>query len=337
MPETSSEYTVRPYRPGDEDKILPAFNRIFAEIDSTFVPRTMEEWRWRNQLNPAGLRIFVCTNADGEVVAHQAAIPVRLVHRGEPVIWNQIVDSFADPRHGKSLKRPGLFVICAKPFGDHYGGPPPKDQIMYGLPIRRAYRIGQKFLGYQTVREQLILEADPRQMPRADPGRTRIEIITRFTEEVAELFARACVPHAAIARRDAAFLNWRFADKPGADYHFALARDDGGRLLGYVVLSLGQFDLKESALVVDWLVDPAAPEAGIALRAYAGEWARARGADSLRALFPETCADFHAFQEQGYRACETAYITAAGSYTRAFHTLALFWGWYYTLAEFDLA
>lgn len=331
------EYTVRPYRDGDEHAILPAFNRIFAAIDSTFVPRTMEEWRWRYHQNPAGLRIFVATTPEGEVVAHQAGIPTRFVHRGERVIWNQIVDSFADPRHGRSLKKPGLFVICAKPFGDHYGGRPPKDQIMFGMPIRRAYRIGQKFLGYQTVREQLGLELDlAHASPRA-AGATRVEEVARFPEECADLFERASAPHAAIAVRDAAFLNWRFADRPGHAYRMALARDASGRLSGYAVAAVGEFDQRRSALLVDWLVDPLLPEAARALRGWAVDFARERGEESLRALFPETCADFAAFQDDGFRVTETTYVTAAGSYTRRFHTLGLYWGWYYTLAEFDLA
>lgn len=336
-PSEHVEYDVREYRPGDEQRILPAFNRVFAAIDPTFVPRTIEEWRWRYERNPAGLRIFVATTPDGEVVAHQAGLPVRLVHRGEHVVWNQIVDSFADPRHGRSLKRPGLFVICAKPFGDHYGGPPPKDQIMYGMPVRRAYRIGKRFLGYQTVREQLALEADVAAVGRRASGGVGIEEVTRFQDEMSALFERARAPHRAIAVRDAAFLNWRFADRPGHDYRMALARTPAGRLVGYAVAAVGDFDLARSGLVVDWLVDPAAPEAGTALRGWLADWARAAGTDRVRALFPETCADFAAFQEEGYSVTETSYITAAGSYTRAFHTLRLYWDWYYTLAEFDLA
>lgn len=335
--EPAVEYRVRPYEPGDEHSILPAFNRIFAAIDPGFVPRTLEEWRWRSEQNPAGLRIFVATTPDNQVVAQQAGLPIRMVHRGERVTWNQIVDSFADPAHGRGLKRPGLFVICSKPFGDHYGGPPPKDQIMYGLPVRRAYRIGQKFLGYQTVREQLALEADPSKVAPAAAGGIRIEEVQRFPEEMAHLFERARQPHGAIAVRDAAFLNWRFADRPNHSYRFALARRANGALVGYAVLARGSFDRFDGTLVNDWLVDPDVPEAGAALRAWCGTQARAAGHDTLVALFPETCTDFHQFQEDGFRVRETTYITAAGSYTRAFHTLALFWGWYYTLAEFDLS
>ena len=38
----------------------------------------------------------------------------------------------------------------------------------------------------------------------------------------------------------------------------------------------------------------------------------------------------------GFRVDGTHYVTSAGSYTRTFHTLDLYWDWYYTLADFDL-
>jgi hypothetical protein len=95
--------------------------------------------------------------------------------------------------------------------------------------------------------------------------------------------------------------------------------------------------LRPRAQVVDWLVDPSEPGAGSALRAWCVDFARSEGQERLRALFPESCADFAAFQEDGFRVTDTTYVTAAGSYTRRFHTLGLYRGWYYTLAEFDLA
>jgi len=336
VPEQPVEFTVREYRPGDEHSILPAFNRVFSAIDRTFEPRTMEEWRWRYQQNPAGWRILIAITPEGEVVAQQAGLPVRVVHRGEAHVWNQVVDSFADPRHLRSLKHVNLFLACAQPFNQLYGGLPPKALYMYGMPVRRAYRIGQKFLGYQVLREQLVLEVDAAQAGRAAAGGVAVEEVTRFPEAMAELFERARAPFASIAVRDAAFLNWRFADRPGHRYRMALARTPAGRLAGYSVAALGDFDLQRSGLLVDWLVDPAYPEAGRALRAWLAEWARGAGIERIRALFPETCADFAVFQEEGYRAAKTSYVTVGGTYTRG-HTLTLYWGWYYTLAEFDLA
>lgn len=338
MPESAThDFVVREYRAGDEQAILSAFNRVFPLVDPTFRPRAMEEWRWRTLGNPAGWRIYIALSADGQVVAQQAGLPIRMIHAGERVTWNQIVDSFADPRFGRGLKSPGLFVHVAQPFCDTYGGPPPKDQIMYGMPVRRAYRIGQKFLGYQLVRDQhrVCAPADAVQ-GRAAPGIV-IEEVAHFPEDVDAFFERARAPHKAIAVRDRAFLDWRFAQRPGNAYRIALARRVADRaLVGYAVYARGSFDLRDGGLVADWLVDPGEARAGDALRAWIGERARSDGAPEVIAVFPEPCADFAAFQRAGFRVESTSYFTSAGSYTRTFHTLDLYWDWYYTLADFDL-
>jgi hypothetical protein len=333
----SKGVVVREYQPGDEHEILASFNRVFPLIDPTFRPRGMDEWRWRYEGNPAGWRIWIAQDPDGHIVAQQAGLPIRMVHRAERVVWNQIVDSFADPTYGRGLRKPGLFVLAAKPFCDTYGGPPPRDQIMYGMPVRRAYRIGQKFLGYQVVRDQNRLQAAPEGVRvRAAPG-VEVEEVARYGDELDAFFERARAPHAAIAVRDSAFVNWRFAARPGGSYALALARRTAdSRPLGYAVYARGSFDLQEGGLVCDWLVDPGEPAAGHALRAWLAARGNADGVERLSAIFPEPCADFLAFQRAGFRVDGTHYVTSAGSYTRTFHTLDLYWDWYYTLADFDL-
>jgi hypothetical protein len=327
---------VREFRPGDEEAILEAFNRIFPQVDPTFVPRGMDEWAWRYRKNPAGWRIWVALAPDGQVIAHQGGVPIRLDHNGERVRWNQIVDSFADPKLGRGLKKPGLFVMASKPFCDTYGGAPPKDEIMYGMPVRRAYRIGQKFLGYNTVRNQNQLRLPLERLRAAAAPLVEVTEVDEFPEEIDAFSARASASHGAVAVRDKAFLDWRFVQRPGVDYRQALARGRGGEILGYAVAVKGSFDLNEGELVCDWLVDPAHPEAGHALRAWLVERARDDAVGEVIAILPEFCPDFAAFQRSGFRVHPTGYYLAAGSFFDGFHTVLTYDDWYYTLAEFDL-
>lgn len=332
------DFVVREYEPGDEHAILATFNRIFSGIDRTFVPRTLEDWRWRFEENPAGRRIWLALTRDGEVVAQQAGMRVRVWNHGQEVRWNQIVDSFADPKRGGGLK-PGVFLLAARPFHDTYGGrPPDKEPCMYGLPIRRAYRIGQKFLYYQTVRNQNeVRVAVDRMAHPASPG-IEVEEVRSFPAEVDVFYERARAPFGQIVVRDHAFLDWRFVRRPGVRYRIALARRRSDRgLVGYAVFRRAAFDLEESGLVMDWLVDPEERAAGHALRHWLASCAREEGAELLRGIFPEPCADFHEFQRAGFRVHPTSYFLAAGSCLPGFHTLRMYWDWYYTLAEFDLA
>jgi len=335
MASEAADFLVRPYQPGDEGAILPSFNCVFAAIDPTFTPRSAEEWRWRYAENPAGLRIYVVLAPGGEVVAHQAGMPIAMVHKGERVHWNQVVDSFTDPAHERGLHRSGAFLRAAQEFNDVYGGPPPRDQIMYGLPVRRAFRIGQKLLKYQTVRNQNELRGELGRVALGAAGAIEVEEVAAFPEDVDAFFERARAPFGAVAARERAFLDWRFVRRPATRYRIALARL-AGELVGYAVYRRAAFDLRESGLVCDWLIDPARRAAGNALRAWLVETARAEGAGELRTLLPETCADFREFQQVGWRVHPTSYFLAAGSYFSGFHTLDLYWDWYYTLAEFDL-
>ena len=64
-----SDYVIRPYAKGDEHGILATFNAVFAEGKEDFVPRTLDQWRWAFEDNPAGQRIWVAEK-DGDIAAH---------------------------------------------------------------------------------------------------------------------------------------------------------------------------------------------------------------------------------------------------------------------------
>ncbi len=335
--------TVRPYEPGDEEAILDGFNFVFGRIDPAFEPRSLEAWRWQYLENPSGRRIFLGLDEDGQVVSQQAGIPVRMVHRGLRVTWNQIVDSFADPRYGKGLKRHRAFADVSKPYCDTYGGPHPEgDPIMYGLPIRAAWRMGHKFLGYEVCRSQTKLCVRPETyLERGQEGEqgVTVEEPPRFPAEVEALFERVQASVGAMAVRDALHLNWRFCDRPDRSYELGLARR-AGTLIGLAVFGAGTFDGREDALLCDWLVPADEPGAGKALRRWAATKARERGLEFLTALFPDTSGPWIEFQEAGFRVQDTRYFTSCGTYSQDHPEDCsprwLFHHWYYTMADFDL-
>jgi hypothetical protein len=207
---------------------------------------------------------------------------------------------------------------------------------MYGMPVRSAWRIGRLYLDYEVCRSQDALWVDPDRFRAAAAPCVEVEEVERFPEEVVELFERAREPHGALAVRDAAYLNWRFVERPEHAYRCALARGARGESLGLAVYRGAVFDGHESGLVCDWLVPAGEERAAHALRAWLVERARSEDRRCLAGIWPETCPDWGSFQRAGYRVSPTQYYNVICQYTARFDIRWLYWNWYYTLGDFDL-
>lgn len=334
------DYEIRRYRPGDEHAILETFHLVFSRDDPSFRPRSLEDWRWQYLENPAGNRIVLGIDAEGRVIGHQSSVPVRVRVGPETVTWSQVVDSFSDPRRGRGLKKPGVFGTTARAHVDVFGGESPgRDPVMFGLPIRPAWRIGRLHLGYEACRAQDVLVLDD--LGRAEepsPG-VEVEELERFPQDVAALTERAAGHRGALAVRDAAYLNWRYADHPTKRYRLALARRAGGgpEPVGLAVHRLGPLVGGEPVgLVCDWLVDPVDEGACRALRRWAVDRTRADGADRLVGAWPDTAPEWLAFQDAGFRVDPIPYFCVTNQHTPRFGMRWLYWNWYYTLGDFDL-
>ncbi len=332
-------YTIREYQPGDERAILATFNRVFAAIDPTFVPRTLEEWRWQYLENPSGWRIWLAvSDLDGSVISQYAGISQRVRLEGQPARFSQAVDSMTDPAYRGGLKKPGFFVLTGYPYASNYGGPPPEhDTVMWGLPVPHAWRIGKTYLDYELVRTQCKLTRPVEQLPSdlaASPG-VEIEEVSSFPDEVEALWRSVAESHGVIAVRDAAQLDWRFVRRPGYSYRIALARA-GGELRGFTVQRKGAFDEREDSLVCEWLVEPGREDVRRALFRWHLERAREDDAEHLTALLPDTCPDWILAQELGLRVRRTKYFLVARNYVKRYTMAWLRKHWYYTLGDTDL-
>ena len=110
------DYEIRHYRPGDERQILETFNRVFAGTTPDYVPRTMEQWKWEFQENPAGNQIVLAVDGAGKVICQYCCLPYFVNLRGEKVVSGLGVDSFVDPAHRQGLKREGIFLRVARTY-----------------------------------------------------------------------------------------------------------------------------------------------------------------------------------------------------------------------------
>ncbi len=325
-----SDYEFRPYRPGDEHAILATYNVVFGEGKDDFTPRTLEDWTWAYGNNPAGTRIWVAVQGD-EVAAHYASQPNRVRIEGQKRIFAQITDSMVHPAHRQGLKRQGLFATLARKMLAATCGPE-RDLAIFGWPVPAAWRMSKAFIGSEVVRMQTLLAAEPGSGSSELPdGVRRLE---RFPDDIRGLYERAGTEHGASVIRDAAWLNWRLIDNPRASYEVLAVGD--ATLAGYAVFRAADWPVPGSGLLVDWLVDPAEPEAAELLRLAVMAAGRASGVQRLLAMFPEWARAFAYFQSFGWRVVPSNYLTACVPYHRRYDTYWLRDNWWYTFAEMDL-
>jgi hypothetical protein len=328
-------YQVRPYQSGDEHGILEAFNRIFARVDPTFRPRTLEEWRWQYERNPSGRRIYLAVAEDGRILAQYAGIPQRVLLDGRPGYFSQSVDSMSDPEFRRLAREP-LFVQAGRAFDAGFGGDAPeKDTLMWGLPVPVAFRIGKKQLKYELVRQQHKLSAPLERLALPASG-LEAEELHAFPAEMDALSARAARERRGLAVRDRAQMSWRYSENPHHRYRLAAVRR-AGELAGVAVYRKGGFDQAEDGLVVDWLAPPDDEPVRSALLAWLLECARAEECARLTALFPDSAPEWLHFQRLGFRVHASRYFLVAWSFSARHDLPWMRRHWYYTLGDTDLA
>ena len=265
----------REYEPGDESGILDTFNLTFREVcGEDYVDRDLEHWRWEFEQNPAGRRILLAMADDGRVAAQYAGIPMRVhcnLDGGRELSFFHAVDSMVHPEFRKGLSKRPLFIEVAERFFERYGGS--EDHLGFGYPVRPAWRIGERYLGYRLVRSIDFLRRPIAARSAADEGEAAgagivVERIERFGPEADYLFEDAKDSLACVTYKDARYLNWRYADCPSTDYTL-LAASRAGTLCAWAVMRSEGALAPDSATIGDLLVPDGDDEALAALVAEA--------------------------------------------------------------------
>ena len=127
------------------------------------------------------------------------------------------------------------------------------------------------------------VDAAPRASRRraAQPLKEEVEVVRRFDARVDRLWERLCSRFALAVRRDARYLNWKYAEPPHVRYTMALLRR-GEEVEGYVVYRHLREPQGRVTQIVDLLADPA-DERGIkTLARWVDREARMDDSDKIR-------------------------------------------------------
>ncbi len=333
---------IRPYRPGDEREILDTFNLVFREVcGEGYVDRTMEEWRWEFLENPRGMRVMLAVTPSGKVAAQYAAVPMAAKSPIGETTFVHAVDSMVHPDFRKGLKKPGLFVEVGRAWFD-YIRELGKDSVGFGYPVRPAWRIGNRYLGYSLVRIVDYLTVEVEGFRPAAPGEAGLEVqVARGVgrEEADRFWEEWSSSVDCAVKRDGEYLEWRYQRKPGGSYRFLLARK-GGNLKGLAVLHPKSGLVPSSAVFAEWMVLPGGEGAGRALLEAARKTALEEGRERLAAVLPPWSREAAFLLEEGFQWTPSKqYLERRlGSYLWK-EVMTSEWlaeHWYYTLGDSDL-
>lgn len=213
-----------------------------AEILELFAPsfhvaRSAEHWQWKYERNPWGRRhVTVARSPEGELAAHYAGYPLPLVHFGggrrREMLALQIGDTMTDPRFRHVGRGPtSLLGRCVRHFYTAFC----EDRVAFnfGFNTGNIQKFSLLFVGAHRV-EPVGFWIRPAAPPPPARGykttrqATAGPVFDRF-------FERAAPNYGLLARRDAAYLRWRYLECPDDPPFVILAAWRFFRMVGYAI------------------------------------------------------------------------------------------------------
>ncbi len=206
---------IRTIEPGDVLAINNEFNRVFGQT------RSLREWNWKFGEHGSRSEILVAVDGEENIVAHYAALKIRIVHHGEPIDAGHIVDIFSSRE--SAVVRHRIFLKLQKEFHQRFGesGRMP---LQFGFPGVRAERL----INVTGV----CVNGRPLRIWKDDPEAARIsEKISGWkvgekykNGEIDRLWETAKSRHHFSAVRDDKWLRDRYTKRPGINYKILVVR-----------------------------------------------------------------------------------------------------------------
>ncbi len=224
-------FTIRPYRDGDEYKIVSLFREVFGK------EKTLAHWNWEFRENPNGSRIMLCFSEEGDLVAQCASIPVKAYLLGEEIEISQVVDCMSSRKfRGIFVKKKGLYVLTISRFFHEYAGPG-RDLYLYGFPGERHYRLGVKLLGFVPSPRVLFFVSTVETGGRSFfhsldsiPTEAFLGLFVGMNKRMREIFPF-------LVKKDGEYLEWRYVRCPFRRYTFLALKNILGKIKSVFVVS----------------------------------------------------------------------------------------------------
>lgn len=325
----ASAFTLRPYREGDEEAILPAFTAAFA------VPRPLERWRWIYRASPDGARLMLAWAPDGGLAAHFGGTAHRGVRDEQPISVTHMRDAFSTPGYRGAIGgRKGVYVRTIEAFFARWDG---ETTFVYGFPSARHFRLGSlvgRFSGFSDWVAFRVVLSRTYEGRAAPTLRAVVREVTAFDAAFDALWKERSRRLRMAVVHDAAFLSWRFGPGAGRPYWtWTVSPYLSARLVGYVVLQ----PWRDSARLVDFCLPE---DRGLS----AGFWRQvaailyARGVRTVETWFSANAPERSTLRDLGFTPVPTPaeFVPTYRACVPDLELAAIDAGFFYTMADSDL-
>ncbi len=304
---------IERYRPEDRRAVEALYRRVFGP-DAAEANRLRWEWQYRrNPYSPGGQPLTWIAREGHTIVGQYATMPVKLSIRGQEIDAAWGMDVMVAPERQRQGLGEQLFRTWDRNVGASLGLG--LSEASYSLfkkmhwpdvgPVPRlAKPLSRRALRRPSWPDSLNRLVSAVTLPwirlvaRARPLQGEVRVIRHFDESFTRLWERLAPKFAFAARRDAAYLNWKYIHAPHVRYTVAaLIRD--GETHGYAVYRHAQEPRWRVTLLVDFLADPADEIGAQTLFRWVDREARAADSDKIRSF--STHKGFQrAFRKSGY-------------------------------------
>ena len=290
------------YRSDDRRAVEALYRRVFG-TDAADASRLRWEWQYRrNPNNPGGEPEIWLAREGPAIVGQYATMPVQLSVKGKEIKGSWGMDVMVAPER----QRQGLGEVLFRTWDRNVGA-------SLGLGLSDAsYRLFQKLRWPDVGPVPCLVKPLSRRafrhprwpvpinrlisaltwplvliISRTRPLRAEVRVIQRFDKSFTQLWDTLRPKFDLTVRRDAAYLNWKFATAPHVRYTIAaLVRD--GQTAGYAVYRHVHEPRGRVTLLVDFLADPDDEEGLATLLHWIDREARQADSDKIRAFVLHT-------------------------------------------------
>ncbi len=312
---------IRPYKAGDEEKILSLFMKVFGkEMSAAY-------WKWRFQNNPSG-GIFIDLMWDDNILAgHYAVSPMKTLVNGEKEYNTALsLTTMTNPDYqGK-----GVFVALANKLYSRL-----RENgftMVYGFPNINIHRTRVKSLDWFDIYEIPTFSLDLEGYDRKHVDLKNVVILNKFDVRFDYLWEKVKADFGVITVRDRKYLDWRYSLNPQNKYYI-FACVEGEDLSGYAVCK----KYKNEIDIVD-LLTVNNPDVGMDLMKGIIGWAKNQDSKALNMWLNVTNSLHLALEKCGFRNCEPITFFGACALDAGFPRglVGDFRNWYLTMGDSDV-